>query len=429
MRRTFGDLDVEPDDDTRDTRDTRDDPAPIDAPAPGGEAAGAAAVRAGERTAPHRGNRRNRRARQRRYRRRRWLEIIGSEHRWRDQRHLRHERWSRVRVLTASVVGVTCLLLAHWLQPDQSSLFAMPTSAVGWASLLCGIIGVWLVPGVWLCALIIRTGAGLAAWLGARIATTVSWYALVGPIIHQQGQGAQVTTGGILIATTSATVAVCLGVLLGMSRRPAQRWARLLLPAIIGAICTQVVISVWMRVWTYDMNYSHIRRLDWLIVLACALLVTVGALSRPAMPPVRTVYTIRIAVASIAVVVVTAAALSVADDNWSPAQRMPSAFSIEQIPAPAGADVAFSLTAIGPDGPQLIERAEFTASDEAGRAVPVHTQVLAGATGEQATLLVTLQQGTQPVLCRPGRPAKLTVRDTASGVRMQAVVADGWCPE
>ena len=48
-----------------------------------------------------------------------------------------------------------------------------------------------------------------------------------------------------------------------------------------------------MRVWTYDMNYAHIRRLDWLIVLGCVLLVTLGTLSRPKLPPVRTARNMR----------------------------------------------------------------------------------------------------------------------------------------
>ncbi len=46
---------------------------------------------------------------------------------------------------------------------------------------------------------------------------------------------------------------------------------------------------------------------------------------------------------------------------------MPSAFGAEQIAAPSGADVAFVLDAMGPDGPTLIQHADFSAADEMGR--------------------------------------------------------------
>ena len=98
------------------------------------------------------------------------------------------------------------------------------------------------------------------------------------------------------------------------------------------------------------MNYEHIRRLDWLIVLACALLVTLGTLSRPKLPPVRTARHMRTILVSLAVVAVTAVALLATGSRWSPEQRMPSAIGAEQVPAPPGADVAFALTAIGPEG-------------------------------------------------------------------------------
>lgn len=351
---------------------------------------------------------------------------------------VRQDRMARLRLLAGSALGVGCLLVAHWLQPEQGSLFAAPSDPVAWTAMICGIAGIWLVPGLWLSAVVMRTGVGPTAWLGSRIGTTLAWYALVGPVIHNAGQGARVTTGVILTATTAATAAVSLGVALGLSRWPAGPWLRLLVPAVIGGVCAQAVIWASMRVWTYDMNYAHIRRLDWLIVLACVLLVTLGTLSRPKLPPVRTARNMRTILVSLAVIAATAAALLAMGARWSPEQRMPSAIGAEQVPVPAGADLAFALTGVGRDGSQLIQRAEFAASDDTGRPVPILTRlVLADGTADRVTLLVVLQRSGEPVLCAGigrmvgasagGGPVKLTLRDQASGLLVQAVIPDGWC--
>lgn len=354
----------------------------------------------------------------------------------RQAHEVEQDRTSRLRVLTGSASGVGCLLVAHWLQPQQGYLFAAPSSPLAWTAMVCGIAGIWLVPGLWLSAVMMHAGAGPAAWLGSRIGTTLAWYALVGPVIHQLGQGARVTTGGILAATTAATAAVSIGVALGLSRWPAGPWLRILVAAVIGGASAQAVLWASMRLWTDSMNYSHIRRLDWLIVLGCALLVAVGTLSRPKLPSVPTARNIAKLLAFLAIVASTAAALLATGAKWSPEQRMPSAFGIEQIPAPAGVDGAFALTAIGPEGSGLIQRAEFTASDDTGRPVAAVTRlILTDGTADEATLLVVLQRSSQPVLCggrvvrasETGAPIKFTMRDQVSGVLVQAVLPRGWC--
>ncbi len=119
---------------------------------------------------------------------------------------------------------------------------------------------------------------------------------------------------------------------------------------------------------------------------------------------------------------------------------MPSAFSAEQIPAPAGADLAFALTAIGPDGSELVRRADFTASDDNGRPVPVDMRLVLADGTDRAKLLVVLPRSSQSELCgaergeeqwirafTTGAPVKLTVRDQASGLILQAVIPLGWC--
>jgi MFS family permease len=357
------------------------------------------------------------------------------------ERKVPHDRTDRLRLLAGSAIGVGFLFVAHWLAPEQGSLLAAPSGAVGWIAMICGIAGVWLVPGLWISAVIVRVGAGPVAWLGTRISTTLAWYAVVGPVIHHAGQGARVTTLGILTLTTAATAAVSLGVAFGLSCRPADRWLRILLAAVVGGGCAQVVIWASSLMWSDNRIYSHNLAVDGLIVLGCALLVAVGTLRRPNLPPVLTVRNIRTPLIAVGVFAITAAALLAMGSRWSPAQRMPSAFAAEQIPAPAGADVAFSLTAIGQEGSELIRRADFTGSDDTGRPVPVDTRlVLADGTADRATLFVVLPRSSQSELCgdergeeqwvrafKTGAPVKLTVRDQASGLLLQAVIPLGWC--
>jgi hypothetical protein len=294
------------------------------------------------------------------------------------------------------------------------------------------------VPGLWISAVIVRVGAGPQAWVGTRISTTLAWYVVVGPVIHHAGQGARVTTLGILTVTTAATAAVSLGVAFGLSRWPVNRWYRLLVAAVVGGGCAQAVIWATSLIWTEDRIYSHNLAVNSSTVLGCALLVAVGTLSRPNLPPVLTVRNIRTSLVALVVIVITGAALLAVGARWSPTQQMPSAFGAEQIPAPPGADVAFSLTAIGPEGSEFVRRADFTASDDAGRPVPADMRLaLADGTADRATLLVVLPRSSQSELCgdeeplarafNTGAPVKLTMRDQASGLILQAVIPLGWC--
>ncbi|WNG86740.1 hypothetical protein C6A87_023500 [Mycobacterium sp. ITM-2016-00317] len=324
--------------------------------------------------------------------------------------------------------GIGCLLTAHWMQPEHRLLFALPGDPVGWTALLFGIAGLSLVPGLWLSALVARTGAGQPAWLGARIATTLVWYALLGPVIHRSAEGAKVTTGGLLIATVAVTTAVLIGVALGLSRWPSRLWMRLLIPAIVGAVGAQTTIWVWMRVWTFDMNYEHIRRLDWLIVLCGALFVILGTLTKPKMPAVRTKRQLVQILVAIAVVAATFGAIRLTSAMWSPAQQMPSVISAEQVTARPGTELTFTLNAIGPEGVRLFEHAAFTVVDDTGRPVPASTRIEASETSAaQGTLDVVLAPDARPMLCTSIQAAKVTVRDQASGLQVQAFVPDGWC--
>jgi hypothetical protein len=309
---------------------------------------------------------------------------------------------------------------------------------VAWIALIVGIAGFWLVPGLWFSAVVMRTGAGPVARLATRIGTTLAWYALVGPVVHVSAHGALVTTGGIVGTTVAATAAVCLGVALGLVRYPANPTLRVLMAALAGGICAQSVIWLSMLVFNYGVNYEHIRRLDWLIVLACALLTAIGAHSRPDLPVVRTAGHIRTVLISLAVVAVTAVALFATGSRWSPAQRMPSAIGAEQVDAPPEADAAVALTAIGPEGPGLIQRAVFTASDDAGRGVSVRTHLVGDGAAGPVTLLMVVEPSSRTALCErtlghsvqsslESSPIRLTVRDQVSGVLVQAVIPGGWC--
>ena len=362
-------------------------------------------------------------------------------------REISLDRKARLRLLAGSLIGAGCLVLSYRLQPGDASPFAAPSGVVAWIALIAGITGIWFVPGLWLSSVMMRIGIGLTARLATRIGATLAWYALVGPVIHVSAEGAFVTPGGIVGATVAATAAVCLGVALGLVRRPANPALRLPIAALAGAICAQAAIWLSMRLFTDGVNYEQIRRLDWLIVLGCALLSAVGTGSRPDLPLLRTAGQIRLVLLSLAVLLVTAVALLAVGSIWSPVQRMPSAIGVEQVAAPPGTDVAFALTAIGPEGPGLIKRAVFTASDDTGRPVPVITRLVGDGTAGPATLLVVLDPGSRQDLCggtgtehgqtvadiddsQRGWPVKLTLRDQGSGVHVvQAVVPAGWCEQ
>jgi hypothetical protein len=351
-------------------------------------------------------------------------------------REISLDRKARLRLLAGSLVGAGCLVLAYRLQPGDASPFAAPSGVVGWIALIAGITGIWFVPGLWLSAVMTRIGIGMTARLATRIGTTLAWYALVGPAVHVSAEGASVTAGGIIGVTVAATAAVCLGVALGLVRRPANPSLRVPIAALAGAICAQTVIWLSMWLFTDGVNYEQIRRLDWLIVLACALLSAVGTGSRPDLPLLRTASQIRLVLLSLAVLLVTAVALLAVGSIWSPVQRMPSAIGVEQVAAPPGADVAFALTAIGPEGQDLIKRSSFTARDDSGRPVSVGVTVASGSTADSATLLLVVDPVSRPLLCMhpvgdslQSRPFKLTVRDQTSGVLVQAVVPPGWCAQ
>jgi hypothetical protein len=143
-------------------------------------------------------------------------------------------------------------------------------------------------------------------------------------------------------------------------------------------------------------------------------------------------------VVSVVMIEMTAAILLVAGGKWSPQQRMPSAFSAEQIVGPTGEyDLAFALTAISPEGAELIQRADFHAFDDTGAAVPA--RILAEFTqhtADHVVLLVILDPTSRPLLCSSvsrvdGRtsPAKLTLRDATSGLLVQGVIAPQWCEQ
>jgi hypothetical protein len=349
-------------------------------------------------------------------------------------RAISQDRRARLLLLAGSLVGAGCLVLAYRLQPSESSPFAAPSNAVGWIALIAGVVGIWLVPGLWLSAAMMRIGVGPAARLATRIGATLTWYALVGPVVHLSADGAVVTRGVVVGVTVAATAAVCLGVVLGLVRRPANLWLRFLSAGLVGGICAQTVIWLSMALFTDGVNYDQIRRLDWVIVLSCGLLTAIGLHSRPDLPLVRTARHMQVVLISLAVVAVTAFALFAVGSMWSPAQRMPSAFGAEQIAAPPDADVAFALAVIGPEGGEQIQRSAFTVWDDTGQNVPVSTRLVKGTTSDSVTLLIAVDPMNRPKLCNrslgatlQGWPIKLTMRDQTSGLLVQAILRAGWC--
>jgi hypothetical protein len=339
---------------------------------------------------------------------------------------VRISRAPRLRLLAWTLVGVTCLWIARGVAPRTPSLMVLPSSPAHWAAIALGLAGMWLAPGMWISALWIRSGANLAAWWSARLASTLVWYALVGPAIHYLGRGAWVTTTGILLATTVSSLAVAAGTALGALTIPRVRWQRLVVAALFGGIAVQVGVTLAMRWWSGDMNYSHIRRFDWLIVVAAVVLALGGTVNRPALPSVVRARHARSLLSLLALVVATIVAVVLVNVRWSPAQQMPSAFGMQPIAAPAGSDAAFDLSAIGPDGPSLIREARFSVTTGEGVPVPAATRV-SEVTAGRATLLVTIPPEARVSVCRSDGSTRLIVRDARTLVHMQAVLGSGWC--
>jgi hypothetical protein len=346
---------------------------------------------------------------------------------------LRAERSARLRVIIGSFLGVAMLFVAHWLQPHGGAPFTGPHDGIGWLSAVCGIIGIWLVPGVWLSALIICTGIGPVAVLATRVGGLLGWYGVVGIVVHYSAQGARPTAGGIIGVTAAATAAVCLGVALGFLRHPLDRRRRMFVSAAAGGLCAQAVIWLDTHYWTYQINYEHIRRLDWLIVLTCALLTALGQANPPTVPIRDTAQTQR-ALAALTAMTVTTVITVAAAVTWPTTQQLPAELTAEQVSAPAGADIALTLTGIGPPDLAVLRDASFTAADDLSHPLPAHFQIVnQGTATEAATLLVVLAPTTRPTLCQPlGRfaptaPIKVTVRDQNSGMSTQAVLPTRWC--
>jgi hypothetical protein len=355
----------------------------------------------------------------------------------------RQERAARVRVVAGSLLGVALLFAAQRWQPHGGAPFIGPHGWAAWWAAVCGVLGVWLVPGAWLSAIMIRTGTGPLAWLATRIGGLLAWYALVGVVVHDSAQGARPTAGAVIGVSAAATVATCLGVALGLLPRPVDRRARVLASVAAGGLCAQAVIWLAMRYWTYQVNYQQIRRLDWLIVLVCAVLTALGQASPPTTLPTRDAVRIRYVLAGLAAMMAVTASTVGAAVSWPTIQHLPSEVAAGQVPAPAGADIALAVTGIGPRGATVLRGVSFTALDDLGRPIPARFHITnhimnhitnhGGARIPSALVSVVLDPLDRPALCGPTGPSgpmlpiKVTIRDQNSGTSTQAVLPPGWC--
>lgn len=346
----------------------------------------------------------------------------------------RQERAARVRVLAGSLLGVALLFAAQRWQPPGGAPFTGPHGWTAWLAAVCGAAGVWLVPGGWLSVTVMRTGTGPLARLATRIGVLLAWYAVVGVVVNYSAQDARVTAGSVIGVTTAATAAACLGVALGLLPRPLDRRRRFLVGAAAGGSCAPAVIWLAMRYWTYQVNYQHIRRLDWLIVLVCALLAALGQAGRPTRP-IREVVRIRSALAGLAAMTAVAATTVMAAVTWPTTQHLPSRVAAAQVPTPPGVDIALALTGIGPQGSQVLHRVSLTALDEFGHPIAARFRITnqGGAKSPTALVVVVLDPLNRPTLCGPISPSgqvlptKVTLRDQNSGMSTQAVLPPGWC--
>ena len=369
-------------------------------------------------------------------------------HRRRDRgRHRRPGRWqaianreisqdrrARLRLLAGSLIGAGCLLLAYRLQPGEGSPFAAPSGTVAWIALIAGIAGIGLVPGLWLSAVMMRTGAGPAGRLATRIGTTLTWYALVGPVVHLSADGAMVTAGGIVGTTVAATAAVCLGVALGLVRRPANPMLRVLMAALVGGICAQTVIWLSTRLFPH-VNYEQIRRLDWLIVLACALLTAMGRTAVPTCPWCERLGTSggphlsgggrghRRGASRHRQQVVAGAAHAVRHRRRAGRRAVGGRRGIRldrYRAGRSGADSACRLHRLRRH--RSSRRGQYALAPRTARLIRRRCWWCWTPRADHSCASAPIERATEQ-----GWPVKLTVRDQASGMLVQAVIPAGWC--
>jgi hypothetical protein len=342
----------------------------------------------------------------------------------------RRQRVARLSVLAESLVGVALLVVAHAARADDGP-FRSPSGWIGWLGAVSGCLGVWLVPGGWLSAILLRAGSGPVGSVVNRIGALLVWYSGVGIAVHQAAHAVHPTARIVLWVTVAATAAVCLGVAIGLAPPPARPWTRAALAAGAGAVCAQAVIWLPLRYWLPPAGYLQLRHLDLLVVLGCAVLAVVGQAWRPA-PEASDSVRVGPVVVALAAVATTAAVTAAAAAAWPTAQRLPSGIAAEQVSAPAGADVALAVSGTGPRGADVVRGASFVMLDDEGLPVPAHTRLTTdGGIAGRATLLVSLDATDRAGLCAsdraPGVPVKVTLREQGSGMVTQATLPARWC--
>lgn len=351
----------------------------------------------------------------------------------RDDRS-RVERSIRLSVLAESLGGVGLLLVAQLLQPQGGAPFVGPQDWAGWLAAVCGFIGVWLVPSGWLSAVMLRTGIGPVARFTTRVGSLLAWYALAAIVATVTAQGALATDGVLFGLTSGASIAACIGIALGLLPRPTCRVARSFLAAAVGGVSAQVVIWLATRYWTYQVNYDQIHRLDWLIVLGCALLSAAGQCGRLA-PRVPDAARLRRIIGGLLAITTVAAATVAFALLWPTTQHLPSEVSVQQVNAPAGVDFAIELDGIGPESYQALSRVSLEAFDDLGRPALVNFRpAQVGGTPDRVILLGRVDLASRARLCMPGSSGRdsspvVTVRDQSSGVFTQVTTAANWCTQ
>lgn len=330
-----------------------------------------------------------------------------------------------------SLLGGVLLLAAYGLLPPNGFPFYSPAGWSGWAGVACGVVGVCLVPGVWLAA-VMPLGDGAAAKLASHLGLTLAWYAVSTVVVHSTLR-VPPTAGVVVGVTVTVTVVACAGILPAEIGHPARRMARSILAAVAGAVSVHcgLFLAGWLGPGPVASAFlsAYLPLVIGGGLLALATTTAVGVRTPRESGAIADRRKLaRIAATAATAMLLAVVAVVVGAQLWPTTQKQPPVLTVRQIPATGGSTVEFAIAGYGPGSTSLIDRASFRAFDDLGRPLPAGLQIAdKNRSTSTATLRVSVDSGASQ-LCGPGGPGvKMTVRDMVSGTSVQGQLPAGWC--
>ncbi len=334
-----------------------------------------------------------------------------------------------LRVVAGSLLGAALLVLAQWLGPAAGAPFGVPTGGRAIAGAVCGVLGVLLVPGLWI-SVVLRAERGFGPRLTAWVGGTLAWHTLLALAAHAAVPGAKPTTGVVLGLTVGGTLAACGGLLLAPAWPPVWERAQLGVPVGAGLALVALPLLRWRLGLAKDISGPGFEVFT---LVFGGVLGAAGATAtrstraprssggahgprhggRPPGPASRVLAALAAAVVAVGVVTL------VAHDRPT-TQHQPPALTAQQSQPPPGVDLAVTLGAAGAPVNALADAAAFGLYDPAGGRVSASVELVRSA--GSPVLFVTLAPASRSLLCRQLPVAvgdmPLVLRDATSGLRL-----------